>query len=128
MKLIEVIQAAGGRISGGDPYLWRCYGDHAQYMEFRDVAGMGYAHCIFDTITYDVREVHLEVPGQGQAFRWIDPTYLEAFVSESGSRNCDPKIAWDDVTYTEVDEATALSYVKDVGEMYYDDLPVPEMA
>lgn len=128
MILMEVIQAAGGRVSGGDPYLWRCYGDHVQCMEFRDVAGSGYAHCIFNTNNYEVREIHVEVPGQDQAFRWIDPDYAQAYLDECEERNVSPNQAWDDVVYNDTDEKTIITFLKDVGEMYYDDLPIVDMA
>ena len=132
MKLLNVIQAAGGRVSGGDPYLWQCYGDNAQFMEFRDTDGSGYCHCVFDTKTYDVYEIHVEVPlisneaeSPEQTFRWISDNVKQAYYKECEDRNCDTDIAWDEVRYTHVDtEELILQYVKDIGETYYDDLPL----
>ena len=125
MKLLEVITAAHGRVSGGDPYLWRCFGDNAHYMEFRDADGMGYAHCIYDTKTYDVYQIHVEVPGTEQCFQWIHPDWEDAYFEECLRRNLDPRNAWDDVVYETVQEdSQIMSYLTDVGATYYDNLPI----
>ena len=39
MKLIDVILAAEGRVSGGSEYCWNCWGYNARFMEFADVDG-----------------------------------------------------------------------------------------
>jgi hypothetical protein len=126
MKLLDVITAAGGRVSGGDPHLWNWCGPDSHYMEFRDKDGEGYSHCIFDTRTYEVYSIHVEVPGYDQAFDWVNPNYLQQYLDECKEREFDPNYAWDDVKYTHVDETTILQYIKDVGDTYYDNLPVPE--
>jgi hypothetical protein len=134
MKLLDMMNAAGGRCSGGDEFMWSCFGENANYMEFRDVDGNGCSHCVFDTKTYRVYQVHVEVPlisneaeSPVQAFQWIDPEFSQGHIDESNSRGVDPDVAWDDVRYINIDdEATILQYVKDVGETYYDDLPIQE--
>ena len=135
MKLLDVITAAGGRVSGGDPYLWKCFGDNSQFMEFRDVDGMGYSHCVFDTKTYEVYEIYAEVPlgtneagSAPQCFHWINPNFLSAYLKECKKMGVDPYVAYDDVKYIEVTSTPQmLEYVKDIGEGYYDNLPLPEM-
>jgi hypothetical protein len=135
MKLLDVITASGGRVSGGDPYLWSCYGDNAQFMEFRDTTGNGYSHCIFDTKTYDVYEIYVEVPlttneaeAPSQCFRWINPQVLQAYLDTCKVRNVDPNIAYDDIRHNEISsEELILEYIKDIGEGYYDNLPLPEV-
>jgi len=134
MKLLDVIMAAGGRCSGGDPYQWSCYGTDANYMEFRDVDGQGCSHCIYDTKTYEVYEVYCEVPltsneaeSPEQVFQWVNPLFAKAYLQECQLRNVDPDIAWEDVRYTHVtEEELILTFVKDIGDTYYDDLPIPE--
>ena len=125
MKLLEVIQACHGRVSGGDPYLWSCYGENAQFMEFRDSDGKGYAHCIFDTNSYDVYEIHAEVPQQDLAYRWLAPKTKQAMLNEAKQRNVDPAMAWDDVKYIELStdsEEHILNYLRDIGELCYENL------
>lgn len=122
MKLLEVIQACHGRVSGGDPYLWQCYGNNAQFMEFRDADGQGYAHCIFDTNTYDVYEVHAEIPGKDYAYRWLEPRYEHAMISEAKDRGIDHTVAWDGVKYidfTPNDKETVLDFLDKIGNLNY---------
>lgn len=127
MKLNDVIVAAGARISGGDPYMWDCYGSNATYIEFRDTDGQGYAHAIYDTKTYIVYEIHIEVPGTDQAFRWLNPITKSLYYTEAERRNVNPNNAWDEVGYTHVDtDELILEYLKDIGETYYDNLPIIE--
>ena len=134
MKLLDVITAAHGRVSGGDPHLWNCYGPNSYFMEFRDADGQGYSHCIYDTFTYEVYQIHAELPitfnlagAPHQAFVWHNPKYKEAYIKECDQHGVVPDIAYDDVKYTEVlDEKIMLQYVSDIGATYYDNLPTPD--
>jgi hypothetical protein len=68
------------------------------------------------------------VPGQEQAFAWYDSDYHAAYAQECKDRGFEPYIAWDNLSYTLVDAETILQYAKDIGELYYDDLPIPNHA
>ena len=60
-------------------------------------------------------------------FKWQDAEFEAAHNREAKKRNVDITVAWDNVKYDRVaDEDVILQYAKDVGEMYYDDLPIPE--
>jgi hypothetical protein len=128
MNLLNVITLAGGRIGGGSEYLWNCFGNNARYLEFQDTTGYGYSHCIFDTKTYEVYEIHVDVNGQQQAFLWTNDKYKKAYLKEAKEREVNANIAWDDVKYAHVSENNILTYLKDVGELYYDNLPSPKKA
>lgn len=124
MKLLDVITAAGGRTSGGDPYQWHCFGENAQYLEFRDINGNGCSHCIFDTKNYTVYQIHVDIPEQDRAFQWTNPSYVLAYLEECKKLNVDPNEAWDNVKYSIVnDEQTILQYIENIGNGYYDDIP-----
>lgn len=124
MKLNDVIMAAGARISGGDPYMWDCFGDEANFIEFRDTAGQGYAHAIYDTVNYTVYEINVTVPDQDVCFRWLNPEFKDAFYSDAENRGVDPDEAWDDVKCTDVDsEARILDHLKTIGECDYSEVP-----
>jgi hypothetical protein len=127
MKLMDIITQCGARVCEGADYQWECYGHDAHIMEFADVAGEPYCSIVFDKKNYMVYEVQVVVPGQDQVFKWQDGDYEPAHNREAKKRNVDITLAWDDVKYDRVvDENTILQYAKDVGEMYYDDLPIPE--
>ena len=128
MQLMKVIEAFEARISGGSEYQWECYGHHARYIDFSDRDGLECGCVIHDSHDYRVYEVHVVVPGQDQAFRWIDPDFRPTYEKECNKRKINDNIAWDDVKWLDVDEVTILAYAKDVGGTYYDDLPIVESA
>lgn len=124
MKLNDVINAAGARISGGDPYGWGCFGDNANFIEFRDTSGQGYAHAIYDTKNYTVYEINVTVPNRDICFRWLNPEFKDAFYSDAESRGVDPEEAWDDVKCTNVDsEARIIDHLENIGECDYSEVP-----
>ena len=128
MQLMEIMQAFDARVIGGSEYQWQCYGNYARYMDFVDRDGLECASAVHDTVTFRVYELNLYIPGQDQAFRWIDPEYKQQHMDECVARGVSINTAWDNVKYTEVDESTALRYARDIAGTYYDDLPVPEMS
>ncbi len=127
-NLMTMIRQCGARVSGGSQYQWHCYGPNARYMDFTDVAGNEYAHIVHDAVTSTVYEIAVFVPGQEQAFAWYNREYHEHYLNECKERDILAYEAWDNLKYTVVDAPTILQYAKDVGELYYDDLPVPENA
>lgn len=125
MELLDVVTAARGRISGGDPYLWSCFGDNANFLEFRDVDAQGFAHCIYDTETYEVYQVHVEIPRQDTALLWTNPKYISLYLEECKHRNVDPAEAWDDVKYHIVEQSELiLGYIKGAAELNYSNFPL----
>lgn len=126
MILMDIIQQCGARICEGAEYQWECYGPNAHILEFADVTGEPYCSIVFDKKNYVVYEVEVFVPGQEQVFKWMNDEFKSAHDKEAKKRKVDMSIAYDDVKFTMVDKETILQYSKDVGEMYYDDLPIPE--
>ena len=128
MKLIDIINAAEGRVSDGEKFMWNCWGEHARYMEFVDADGLEFCSAIFDTKTFDVYIVDLYVPGTDQCFRWFNPGFKDAYLQESKMRNIDPMSAWgDNVFYEELtDNNQLIEYTKDISATYYDNLPILE--
>lgn len=133
MKLLDVIIAASGRIEyAGAPFLWKCYGSDILYIEFKDTDGNYYAQCVYNSKTYQTYEIQIHVPltsneagAPRQYFRWIDSDYKRAYYEECLSKNVDPDMIDKTNNYTHVEtEELILEYLKDVGETYYDNLPV----
>jgi hypothetical protein len=125
ITLEQILTAGGHRIASGSEYLWICYGPNARYIDLNDVAGSEYLSIIFDCKNYKVYDVMICVPGQDQAFRWYDPEFREAYVAECKTKSVPPDEAWAGLIYEDVTPVTILAYAKDVGELYYDDLPIP---
>ena len=127
MKLIDVINAAEGRVCGGTEFQWRCWGDNARFMEFADADGMEFCDVVFDTKTYDVYDLNLMVPGTDQHFKWLNPEFKDSYINECKMRNIDPFIVYDNVRFSELtDIQTVIEYVKDICATYYDNLPILE--
>jgi hypothetical protein len=125
MTLHEIMIAAKSRVCGGTEYQWQCYGPDARYIDFSDTDGTEYSSVVFDTKNQTVYELAVYVPGYDQAFIWRHSDFEQAYISECQTRNIEPNIAWDNLVYKVVDQKTILEYVKDVGETYYDNLPIP---
>jgi len=122
MELIDVIGAAGARISGGDPYNWKSFGPNARFLEFRDQYNNGYAHCVFDTENYTVYQIHVEVPEQDLAFLWTNPCFEIEYCKESEQLGVDVNQAWDSVEYNHVEkESLILKLLLDIGQGNYND-------
>ena len=125
--LANINRAAGDRIVSTDTYQWNCFGVTAECIDYKDTDGYVYASAVFDTASQEVYYISLEIPGQQQAFQWINPERKDAYYKECKSRSVDPNIAWDTCEFTQIDnEETILTYMKDIGEGYYDDLPIPD--
>ena len=113
------------RIGGTEKNLWNCFGSDVYIMEFKDADDEGFSYCLFANNGGRVCQIHAEVPGYDQAFLWTDPEYIKAYEDECFDRQVDPKIAWDDVRYTIVDDINVmLAYLADIGDTYYDNLPI----
>jgi hypothetical protein len=126
MILLNVLKAAKDRTVSSDKYQWSCFGDKAHVMDFKDADNTVYANAVFDLETQEVYYINVEVPGYPQAFLWLNPDYKISYYQECKSRNVDPDIAWDNVNFIHVDtEDLILEYVLDIGDGYYDNLPLP---
>jgi len=126
MKLIDVILAAEGRVSGGSEYCWHCWGHNARFMEFADINGQEFCTVVFDCKTYNVYDIQVFVPESDQCFIWWNPEFKEAHHHESKVRNIDPLRAYDNIFFTEVDEKTIIEYLKDITATVYEHLPILE--
>ena len=101
MKLLDVLQAAKGRVVGGSEFQWKCWPD-AQYMDLSDIDGKEIAGCVFSRKNHDVYEVECHVYEDELAYRWIDPAWRKASKDEAAERGVDSKNAYDDVPFIKV--------------------------
>lgn len=127
MKLIDVITAAEGRVSGGDKFQWKCWGDNARFMEFADINGSEFCSVVFDTKTYDVYDIEIFIPDTDICFRWFNPAFIDRYINEAKVRNIDYMLAWDSIKFIPVNDAQVIiEYIKDVMSSFYEDLAIPE--
>jgi hypothetical protein len=101
MKLIDVLQAAKGRVSGGSEFQWKCW-DDAQFMDLSDIDGEEIAGCVFNRKTHDVYSVEAHVYDDKISYRWVDPDWKQALKDEANARGIDNKNAYDDVPFIKV--------------------------
>lgn len=124
MKLTSVLEAINSKFKACDGWDFKSLGEDVSYIGFDDNDGSPCGHCVYDNTNQEVRYLSLEVPGQPQAFQWIDPSCKEAYCAELGE---DWNIAWDNVNFTTVDtEELILEYTRDIVGTYYDNLPIIE--
>lgn len=110
MSLQSVIEAAQFRITGGSPFMWKCYGLNARALEFT-AAGQEYYSALvyFDSESQVVYEINFHPNANdpasysAQNYRWINPQFLEAHNTESTERGVDPKIYIDEERWIDCD-------------------------
>jgi len=98
MELVEY------RITEGDSYLWRCFGDKAFSLSAWNGDHKGWSmNMVFDTATQTVYTVEVCDYARDRAYRMINPDFKQAHDDEARSRDVDPKEAWDAVNYVDLE-------------------------
>jgi hypothetical protein len=98
MELVEY------RITEGDSYLWKCFGDSAFSLSSWNGDQDGWSmNMVFDTKDQTVYIVEVCDYARDKAYRMINPNYKMVHDAEALSRGVDPKEAWDDVNYVDLE-------------------------
>jgi len=98
MELVEY------RITEGDSYGWRCFGDKAFGLSAWNGDHKGWSmNMVFDTETQTVYTVEVCDYARDRAYRMINPDYKMVHDAEALSRGVDFKEAWDDVNYIDLE-------------------------
>ena len=98
MELVEY------RITEGDSYLWKCFGDKAFSLSAWNGDQDGWSmNMVFDTKDQTVYIVEVCDYKRERAYRMINPNYKMVHDAEALSRGVDFKQAWDDVNYVDLD-------------------------
>lgn len=108
MKLNKFLEAADGQITGGTEYQWKCYGPDARYMDISNIDNDEIGSCVFDSKTKKVYEVTADVYDDNVAYRWIDPKYEDAYLTECAERNIIPESAYDYTNYTKITSSSEI--------------------
>ncbi len=94
------------KITEGDHYGWNCFGPNSyQLSHWNGVHGPGgYSfNIIFSTKSHKVYAVEVCDYTNDRAYRITNPDYIKKFQKEAESRGINPKEAWDNVEYVDLD-------------------------
>lgn len=100
-KFKKLVKAAQFEITGGSEYLWNCYGKNARYLDMTNENFNVELNLVFNSKNREVYQASLYL--SGLAFRWIHPEFLNAYKEECYSRDIDPRIAYEEIFYTDCD-------------------------
>jgi hypothetical protein len=106
ITLKEYFELIDYRVTEGSDYGWDCYGPNTHTISsWNGVHGRGgYSfNCVFDTKDQTVYEVEVCDYTNDRAYRMINPDHVDAYSAEAQTRTVNPKEAWDDVDYVDLD-------------------------
>ena len=105
MKLSQINEVLGHRITGGSEYQWNCYPD-GRYLDYESE----YAHVsiLYSTVDQTVYQAEVSVKREAwdedkKPYRWLNPDYKDALYKESKKRKVDTDIAWDEVKWIDLE-------------------------
>jgi hypothetical protein len=106
MKLAQVNEIMAHKITDGSEYQWDCW-PNARYLDYETE----YCHVsvVFNSKTQEVYQAEVSVkpdewfPSEIKPYRWLDPRFKEAMITEAKERKVDPNQAWDDVKWYDLE-------------------------
>jgi len=101
MNLETALQTINYRITGGDEYCWKCWGENVRFID--SSTPNGESTITYDTQTLEVFEITTYDNLNKSAYRWQEPTRKEQYIAEALERNVNPNNAWDDVDWADVE-------------------------
>jgi len=108
MKINQVNNALHHKIVGGSEYQWQSW-DNARYLDYE--SDFAYASVVFNFKTQEVysAEINIKPHSWGdkdvRPYRWLNPDYSDAYRAEATRRGVDADVAWDDVTWSDLEIA-----------------------
>ena len=80
--LKDYITAIDYKVTGGTEFQWRCFGDHARYLDADDCEGSDGTYsinCVFDSQTQTIYMIEAWDYVLDRQYRWIDPDWVDAY-------------------------------------------------
>lgn len=105
MYLSDVNQAMDHKIVGGSEYNWNCFPD-ARFLDYE--SDFAHVSVLYSTVTQEVYQADASIKrdmwsNDERPYRWTNPLYKDAYVSEAKERLIDSGQAWDDVKWIELE-------------------------
>jgi hypothetical protein len=105
MRLNEINEVLGHRITGGSEYQWNCYPD-GRYLDYE--SDFAHVSVLYSTVDQTVYQAEISVKREAwdedkKPYRWLNPDYKDALYKESEKRQVDTDIAWDDVKWIDLE-------------------------
>lgn len=102
MQLKQVNDVLDHKIVNSSEFLWNCFGSTARFLDY--ASKFADATVIFDSNTQEIYEATIASKNsKDQPYRWLNPNTKKDFLAECRTRNIDPKIAWDNITYIDLE-------------------------
>lgn len=111
----DFIRATDYRLISVEKYGWDAYGVGAMWYDADIAIELGSAQMVVDTLSQRVCELNAvdnSAPHSQQAFRWINPMYLDAHRAECKARGESDIYAWDKVKWMSVTPARIFARMK----------------
>lgn len=106
ITLKDYLEAIDYKITGGDAYQWKCFGDNARYLDADSPVLNEYSvHCVFDSVDQTVYSIEAWDYGNERVYRWIHPAYIKKHMKACAKHGVDVYSACDSMNYTDLDVA-----------------------
>jgi len=133
MHLSQINELTNHRITEGSEYGWSCYPD-ARYLSYE--SEFAYVSVLYSTETQEIYEADVSVKVDNwfdedkemRPYRWLNPKFKDAMISEAKTRKVKWRKAWDDVKWIDLEvEEDFLEKAKAIfnGETYDKRVQVP---
>ena len=104
----DFMECTQHKVSETAQYMWACYGNHAQHMDYwngkHDETGFSIS-IVYDTVTQVVYEMEAWDYNNEREYRWINPDYAGLAKKEAKRRGVKNKQSIDGRKYIELDVA-----------------------
>jgi hypothetical protein len=105
MHLSQVNEITNHRITEGSEYGWNCYPDARMLSYESDFAHIS---VVYNIKTQEIYEADISIKTEAwdedmRPYRWLNPEYKDAMISEAKSRKVKWRKAWDDVKWIDLE-------------------------
>ena len=105
MNLLQkFFETCNYRITEGSEFCWDCYGQKAYTIDSWNGDQDGHSFGVtFDRGNQTVYELQAHDYKNHRSYRWINPEFTDAHLTSAKTHNVDPKIAWEDLRYVDLE-------------------------